>query len=93
VAGTVWHGLLENDAFRRGYLADVARRCGRRFTVAPDTDFAVIRDAKLDRLADLVAENLNQELVRELLDGGAAPAGTLTLTLGPVPPAGAAGGR
>jgi len=91
VAGTVWHGLLENDAFRRGYLHEVGRRCNRRFAVAPDTSFAAVREARLDRLADLVAGHVNQALVRKLLRAGADPAGTLTLTLGQAPdPASAA---
>jgi adenosylcobyric acid synthase len=86
VAGTVWHGLLENDEFRRGYLGEVSRRCGRRFAVAPDTSFAVIREARLDRLGDLVADNIDQDQMRRLIDTGGAPVSTLTLALTrPVP--------
>ncbi len=75
VAGTVWHGLLENDAFRRSYLTEVARATGRRFTAAPDTDFAALREVKLDRLADLIAENVDRDALLRTLDGppGAAP--------------------
>jgi len=29
VLGTHWHGLLENDGFRRAFLARVARQAGR----------------------------------------------------------------
>ncbi len=82
VAGTLWHGLLENDAFRRDYLTGVALLCGRRFQVAPDTSFDGIREARLDRLGDLVMENMDTDLVRRLLAGGAGPAPALRLSLG-----------
>jgi adenosylcobyric acid synthase len=82
VAGTLWHGLLENDAFRRDYLAGVALLCGRRFQVAPDTSFDGIREARLDRLGDLVMENMDLDLVKRLLAGRAGPAPALQLSLG-----------
>ena len=85
VAGTLWHGLLENDAFRRAYLTDAARRCGRRFQVAPDTSFGEIRQARLDRLGDLVAENIDTDLVLELLAAGGGRARALRLALDPEP--------
>lgn len=85
VAGTIWHGLLENDAFRRGYLRDVARACGLKFTVAPDTDFSAVREARLDRLADLVADHLDHDAIRRLLDSGSPPVPALRLTLSPAP--------
>ena len=83
VAGTVWHGLLENDAFRRTYLSDVARTCGRRFVVAPATSFAAIREAQLDRLGDLVADHIDRAAIKSLLGGGHCPAPPLRLVLGP----------
>jgi len=82
VAGTLWHGLMENDAFRRGYLRDVARICGRRFTPAADTSFALIREARLDRLADLVADHVDGRQVRHLLATGGGRGRALSLTLG-----------
>jgi adenosylcobyric acid synthase len=82
VAGTVWHGLLENDAFRRDYLSEVARTCGRSFVVAPTTSFAGLREEQLDRLGDLVAEHIDQDAVKRLLDGGHRPAPPLRLVLG-----------
>lgn len=71
VAGTSWHGLMENDSFRREYLSYVARVAGRSFTGAEDVCFREIREAKLDRLADMIADNLDCGRVRELLDSGA----------------------
>jgi adenosylcobyric acid synthase len=81
VAGTVWHGLLENDSFRREYLAYVARVAGRGFSGATDVSFAAIREARLDRLADLVADNLDAGAVQALLSRGAPSLPSLRLTL------------
>ncbi len=84
VAGTHWHGLLENDAFRREFLRWAAGHAGRDgFVPAPDTDFAGRRAAQLDLLGDLVAEHLDTDAVRALLDRGAPPGFPV------IPPAGA----
>jgi len=83
VAGTIWHGLLENDGFRRRYLAGAAAAAGRRFTVAPGTDFAAIREERLDRLGDLVADHLDRDGVHRLLAGGAGRPPTLELARRP----------
>jgi len=82
VAGTVWHGLLENDSFRREYLTYVARVAGRSFTGAPDVSFGAIREAKLGRLADLVAGYLDGASIRQLLASGPGELPPLRLTLG-----------
>lgn len=75
VLGTHWHGLFENDAFRRSFLRWAARRAGRdRFQPAEDTVFADVRAAQLDLLGDLVEEHLDTDALRRLLDRG-APAG------------------
>ncbi len=73
VAGTSWHGLLENDEFRREFLVDVAARAGRSFIPAR-TCFADVRRRRLDALGDLVADHLDTAAIRRLLDGG-PPAG------------------
>ncbi len=82
MAGTVWHGLLENDEFRRAYLQEVAGRAGRDFTAA-STSFEAVRQARLDRLAGLVAGHLDTAAVRELIDRGPGRPATVTMTLGP----------
>lgn len=74
VAGTTWHGALENDGFRRAFLAEVARTTGRRFVPAPGTDFAAVREARLDRLGDLVAEHADTAALWRLVESG-PPAG------------------
>jgi adenosylcobyric acid synthase len=72
--GTSWHGVFEEDAFRRAFLLDVAALAGRRgFFVAPDTDFAALREQRIDRLADAVAEHLDIRGLQRLIDSGPAP--------------------
>ena len=70
VFGTTWHGALENDGFRRAFLTEVARISGRRFTVAPDTDFAAVREARLDRLGDLLTEHADTDALWRLIESG-----------------------
>jgi adenosylcobyric acid synthase len=72
VSGTVWHGALESDAFRRAYLGEVAALTGRAWQ--PGTRaFEDVRQARLDVLGDLVAEHLDTDAVLRLLEDGAPP--------------------
>ncbi len=76
VFGTHWHGLLDNDDFRRAWLTGAAAIAGRDgFRVAPDTSVPARRDAQLDLMADLLNAHLDVDAVLALLDGppGAAP--------------------
>jgi adenosylcobyric acid synthase len=84
VWGTSWHGTLENDAFRRAFLTEVAALAGRDFTVRPDTGFAAVRQARLDLLGDLVASHLDTAALGRLISEGPPPG------LPVVPPAGRA---
>jgi adenosylcobyric acid synthase len=81
VRGTTWHGIFENDSFRRAFLTDVAATAGRRFVVSPDTSFAGLRQARLDALGDAVADNLDTDALLRLIDGG-VPDGLPTVTIG-----------
>jgi adenosylcobyric acid synthase len=81
IAGTHWHGLLENDTPRRELLRWAAAQAGRDFVPADKTDFAAIREAQLDLLADLVAEHLDTDMLRRLMAEG-APGGLPTLPPG-----------
>ncbi|MCO5971803.1 cobyric acid synthase [Actinoallomurus soli] len=83
VWGTTWHGALENDGFRRAFLAEVARVADRDFTPAPDTDFAALREAQLDALGDLVEQHLDTGALWRLIETG--PPADLPV----VPPGGA----
>ncbi|EFG73857.1 cobyric acid synthase CobQ [Mycobacterium parascrofulaceum ATCC BAA-614] len=70
VFGTHWHGLLDNDDFRRAWLTRVAVVAGRAgFVAAADTDVAARRDAQLDVIADLLTSHLDVDAVLGLLDG------------------------
>jgi adenosylcobyric acid synthase len=71
VFGTTWHGAMENDGFRRAFLREVARLSGRRFEPAPDTDFAGVREARLDALGDLIAEHADTAALWRLIEDGA----------------------
>jgi adenosylcobyric acid synthase len=70
VLGTHWHGLLENDGFRRALLARIGPP---GFAVAPDTCFADVRAGQLDLLADLVDQHLDTDAVLRLIAEGATP--------------------
>ena len=71
VFGTHWHGLLDNDDFRRAWLTLVAGAAGRRgFVVADDVNVAARRDAHLDLIAEMLAAHLDVDAVLSLLDGG-----------------------
>jgi adenosylcobyric acid synthase len=75
VWGTTWHGALENDGFRRAFLQEVAAVAGRPgFVAAPDTSFEALREARLDSLADAVADHLDTAALERLISQG-APAG------------------
>jgi len=73
VWGTSWHGVLENDEFRRVFLAEVAAQAGRDFKPAPGTDFAALRQARLDVLGDLVADHLDTAALTRLIEDGPPP--------------------
>jgi adenosylcobyric acid synthase len=82
VWGTTWHGALEDDGFRRAFLTEVARVAGRSFVVAPDTDFAAVRESRLDALGDLVAEHADTDALWRLIESG-PPEGLPRLASGP----------
>ena len=84
VRGTTWHGVFENDGFRRAFLRDLAARAGRDFTPAPDVSFAAVRERRYDVLADMIDEHLDTGALRDLIEGG-VPAGLPTVVSGLVP--------
>jgi adenosylcobyric acid synthase len=82
VYGTHWHGLLDNDDFRRCWLRDAAAAAGRTgFQVADDVSVPARRDAQLDVMADLLAAHLDLDAVLALLDGGPPVRPTVTSAL------------
>jgi adenosylcobyric acid synthase len=81
VQGTAWHGIFENDGFRRAFLRDLAARAGRDFTPAPDVSFAAVRERRYDILADMICEHLDTDAVGGLIADG-VPAGLPTVVSG-----------
>ena len=82
VLGTHWHGLLENDRFRRVLLRRVAAQAGRRgFRPAPGTSFTAERARQLDLLGDLVEEHLDTAALEHVIGHG-APAELPAITSG-----------
>ncbi|NUR32154.1 MAG: cobyric acid synthase [Catenulispora sp.] len=81
VWGTIWHGALESDGFRRAYLSYVAEVCGARYEPDPAVSFAAEREKQLDRLGDAVEEHLDTDRLRRLIEDG-APTGLPLLAPG-----------
>ncbi len=69
VWGTLWHGVLEDDGFRRGLLAEVAGLVGKDWRPG-DRGFADVREARLEALGNLVADCLDTAAVERLLRDG-----------------------
>jgi len=64
VWGTMWHGTLENDAFRRAWLTEVAAASGATWRAQPDAvAYGARREAMIERLADAVDEHLDLGLL------------------------------
>ncbi len=82
VFGTHWHGLLDNDDFRRRWLAEAASTTGRTgFRVAHDVSVPARRDAQLDAMADLLEGHVDIDSVLALMDGGPRTRPTVTTRL------------
>ncbi len=79
VFGTMWHGSLEGDDFRRAWLREVAGQDFRPGTVG----FGEMRERRMDVLADLIEQNLDVDAMLEVIAHG-APSGLSVL-----PPGGA----
>ncbi|MEU4608612.1 cobyric acid synthase [Kribbella sp. NPDC023972] len=67
--GTIWHGLLDDDAARHAFLAEVAEVTGKP---APDgtVSFAALREARLDRLADAIDSYADTAALMKLIAHG-----------------------
>jgi adenosylcobyric acid synthase len=82
VFGTHWHGLFDNDDFRRLWLTTAAAATGRDgFVVAADVDVSARRDGQLDVMADLLDAHLDVDAVIGLLSGGPPPRPTVVAAL------------
>lgn len=86
VFGTHWHGLLDNDDFRRDWLTAAAAAAGRPgFRVAPDVSVPARRDAQLDVMADLLTAHLDLDAVLGLISGSAPARPTIASALHHLP--------
>ena len=86
VFGTHWHGLFDNDRFRREWLSSAAALAERPgFHVAGDVNVGARRDAQLDLMADLLAAHLDVEAVLALIDGGPPGRPVITSAVGRLP--------
>jgi adenosylcobyric acid synthase len=66
--GTLWHGALENDGFRRAFLEQVAADSNRvEWRPTPDTVFRARREGRIDALADAVEEHLDTDALLEII--------------------------
>jgi adenosylcobyric acid synthase len=65
VFGTLWHGCLEGDAFRRAWLREVG--------AVPDetVSFPRAREARLDLVADALEEHVDLDALLALVTSGA----------------------
>lgn len=64
--GTYLHGIFDNNGFRRALLDGLRSRKGFP-PLGAATDYAGLRDAALDRLAQLVREHLDLAFIRRMI--------------------------
>ena len=72
VAGLSWHGVFEGDDFRRAFLTWVATERGREW-LPGDRPFEEVRQERLDRLGDLIADHADTHAISRLIDSGPPP--------------------
>jgi adenosylcobyric acid synthase len=64
VWGTMWHGALENDAFRRAWLTDVADASDSAWRPTPGApSFGSRRESMINTLADAIEQHVDVELI------------------------------
>ena len=67
VRGSIWHGTLECDDFRRALLADIAARTGSAWSAAPGAaPFASRREGMIDTLADALENHVDVDAIISL---------------------------
>ena len=70
VIGVSWHGVMEADDFRRNFLRWVAGERGLDWEPGNES-FAAARERRLEKLGDVVAENIDREALLRLVENGA----------------------
>jgi adenosylcobyric acid synthase len=68
--GTLWHGALESDEFRRAFLRQVALDANRPdWAPRSDTVFSAAREQRLESLADAVEQHLDADALMRIITG------------------------
>lgn len=68
VRGSIWHGSLECDDFRRALLVDVAATTGSVWSTAPGAvPFASRREGMIDTLADALETHVDVDAILSLV--------------------------
>ena len=73
VWGTTWHGAWRATGSAGRSWPRLPRPPGATSSPPPDTDVAALRAARLDTLADLVADHLDTAALTRLISHGAPP--------------------
>lgn len=68
VFGTYVHGIFDNGSFTRDFLNYLCHKKGIKPLQAEIRDFWIHRDAEIEKLENIVRENLNMEKVYEILN-------------------------
>lgn len=68
VYGTMWHGALENDDFRRRWLSEIAAAAGSSWMPEPSaTAYHDCRELMIDSLADALEAHADTTAIKELV--------------------------
>jgi adenosylcobyric acid synthase len=69
VWGTYFHGIFDNDDFRRQYLNRLKQKCfGAQVASLPAGSFAAQKEKGLDSLADLLADVLDMTAIKTIIE-------------------------
>ena len=69
VAGTYFHGIFHNFRFRRYFTNLLRERKGIEPLEYLDDNFSASRRFSIDRLAEIVEENMDLSIIEEILEG------------------------
>lgn len=67
VWGTMWHGSLESDGFRRAWLREVAAQAGRDWSPSGEgVGFGALREQMIETVADGIEEHIDVDALLSL---------------------------
>jgi len=66
ILGTYWHGLFENRAWTTGFINNLRRSLNLDAVKSPELNYQELKEREYDKLADLLARELDQELLHSL---------------------------